>query len=53
MVDDLLSQEEIDQLLGGVSEGEEPVELSDLERDTPGGNRQHFHGFGCDGPVHF
>ena len=34
MVDDLLSQEEIDQLLGGVSEGEEPVELSDLERDT-------------------
>ncbi|MGI6559137.1 MAG: flagellar motor switch phosphatase FliY [Limnochordia bacterium] len=34
MVDDLLSQEEIDQLLGGVSEGEQPVELSDLERDT-------------------
>jgi flagellar motor switch protein FliM len=34
MVDDLLSQEEIDQLLGDVSEGEQPVELSDLERDT-------------------
>lgn len=34
MVDDLLSQEEIDRLLGGVPGGEQPVELSDLERDT-------------------